>query len=158
MLFNIYGVTYHWTMGFMAGHEFRQSQTAITTYYIDQQNNFSLLYETPILGKPWVSILLEVPIYEWSVVLLSRATGLPHVVAARTISAACFYLMLPALYLLLGRCRLPPSRRLLVLALVLCAPVYIFYSRAFLMDAMALMGGVWFLFGFVGVMDERRWR
>ncbi|HWA26787.1 MAG TPA: glycosyltransferase family 39 protein [Lacunisphaera sp.] len=157
LLYNLYGVTYHWTMGFMSGNEFRQAQTAITTYYIDRDNNFSLLYETPILGKPWVSILLEVPIYEWSVVLLSRATGWSHLVAARTITAACFYLTLPAIYLLLGRLAVPRPRRLLILALVLSAPVYIYYSRAFLMDSMALLGCAWFLLGFVRTMDERSW-
>lgn len=157
LAYSLYGVTYHWTMGFMSGHEFRQAQTAIVTHYIDQQDNFSLLYETPILGKPWVSILLEVPIYEWSVALLSRATGLPHVVAARTITAACFYLTLPAIWLLLGRLAVPKPRRLLPLALVLSAPVYIYYSRAFLMDSMALMCSVWWLLGFVRTMDERRW-
>src|ERR1041384_4119866 len=64
LLYNLAGISYHFTMGFMSGHEFRQAQTAITTYYIDKQDNFSLLYETPVLGKPWVSILMEVPIYE----------------------------------------------------------------------------------------------
>jgi hypothetical protein len=157
LLYSLYGITYNWTMGFMSGHEFRQAHTAIVAYYIDHQNNFSLLYETPIFGKPWVSLLLEVPIYEWSVVLLSRATDLPHVVAARTITAACFYLTLPAVYLLLGRLAMPKPRRLLVLALVLSAPVYIYYSRAFLMDSMALMCSAWFLLGFVRTMDGRRW-
>ncbi|MDB6116011.1 MAG: hypothetical protein JWQ83_2129 [Lacunisphaera sp.] len=158
LAWHFYAVTFHWTVGFMSGHEFRQAQTALISYYIDQQDNFSLLYETPVLGKPWVSILLEVPIYEWSVVGLSRMTGWPHVIAARTVSTACFYLMLPAVYLLLGRLRVPRPRRLLVLALVLCAPVYIYYSRAFLMDSMALLCCVWFLLGFVRTMDERRWR
>jgi hypothetical protein len=157
LLFNLHGVTYNWTVGFMSGHEFRQAHTAIVAYYIDQQNNFSLLYETPIFGKPWVSLLLEVPIYEWAVVGLSRLTGLPHVIAARTISAACFYLTLPAIWLLLGRLALPKPRRLLVLALILSAPVYIFYSRAFLMDSMALMASAWWLVAFVRTMDERRW-
>lgn len=157
LLLNLYGVTFNWTVPFMSGHEFRQAQTAITTHYIDQQDNFSLLYETPILGKPWVSILMEVPIYEWSVVGLSRATGLPHILAARTISAGCFYLMLPAIYLLLGRFGLSRPRRLLMLALILACPVYIYYSRAFLMDAMALLCSAWFLLGFVRTMDERRW-
>jgi hypothetical protein len=157
LLFSIYGITYHWTVPFMSGHEFRQAQTAITAYYIDEQNNFSLLYETPILGKPWVSILMEVPVYEWSVVILSRASGLPHFMAARTVSAACFYLTLPAIYLLLGRFALPRPRRLLLLALILTCPVYIYYSRAFLMDAMELMCCAWFLLGFVRTMDERRW-
>jgi hypothetical protein len=158
LIFHFLGLTLKWKASFMAGHEFRQAQTAITSYYIDQENNFSLLYETPILGKPWVSILMEVPVYEWSVVVLSRATGWPHYVAARTISATCFYLMLPAVYLLLGRFRLPARRRLLVLALILTCPVYIYYSRAFLMDSMELMCCAWFLVGFVRTMDERRWR
>ncbi len=157
LCFHFYGVTLNWKAPFMSGHEFRQAQTAITTYYIDQQNNFSLLYETPILGKPWVSILMEVPVYEWSVVLLSRATGLPHFMAARTVSMTCFYLMLPAIYLLLARFDLTRPRRLLLLALILTCPVYVYYSRAFLMESMELMGCAWFLLGFVRTMDERRW-
>lgn len=154
---HFYFATLNWSSGFMPGHEFRQAQTAIVSHYIDVQNNFSLFYETPILGKPWVSILLEVPIYEWSVVGLSRATGMPHFVAARTVSLACFYLSLPAMYLLLGRLGLARERRLLVLALILACPVYIFYSRAFLMESMELMCCAWFLIGFVRTMDERRW-
>lgn len=149
--------TRNWTAGFMPGHEFRQAQTALISHYIDREDNFSVLYETPLVGKPWVSILLEVPVYEWSVVLLSRATGLPHIVAARSISLGCFYLCLPALWLLLGRLDVSPSRRLLVLALILCCPVYIFYSRAFLMESMELMCCAWFLVGFVRMMDRRRW-
>lgn len=157
LLYHLYGVTLNWTASFMSGHEFRQAHTAVVAYYIDQQNNFSLLYETPIFGKPWVSLLLEVPVYEWSVVLLSRATGLPHFLAARTVSVTCFYLMLPALYLLLGRLSLPRPRRLLVLALILTCPVYIYYTRAFLMESMELMCCAWFLYFYVRTMDERRW-
>jgi len=149
--------TANWNSGFLPGHEFRQTQTAIVSYYIDQQDNFSLRYETPLFGKPWVALPLEVPFYEWSVVLLSRATGLPHFKAARGISLACFYLALPALYLLLGRMGLPRPRRLLALALVLACPVYIFYSRAFLMDSMEMMGCAWFLACYVRMMDRRHW-
>ena len=154
---HFYCATLNWKVPFMSGHEFRQAQTAIVSYYIDRQDNFSLLYETPIVGKPWVSVLLEVPLYEWSVVALSRAAGIPHYEAARTISLACFYFALPALYLLLGRFALPRPRRLLILALILTCPVYIYYSRAFLMDSMELMCCAWFLLGFVRTMDGRRW-
>ena len=157
LVIQFYCTTSNWTAGFMPRHEFRQAQTAIISYYIDRQDNFSPLYETPIVGKPWVSILMEVPIYEWCVVGLSRVTGLRHVIAARGISLACFYLTLPALYLLLGRLGLPRARRLLILALVLACPVYIFYARAFLMDAMEVMCCAWFLLGFVRAMDRRRW-
>ncbi len=157
LLAHFYLATSNWTSAFMAGHEFRQAQTAIVSYYIDAQNNFSLLYETPILGKPWVSILLEVPIYEWCVVGLSRLTGWPHFIAARVVTLTCFYLTLPACYLLLGRFGVGRPRRLLALALILACPVYIYYSRAFLMDSMVLMCSAWFLLGFVRTMDERRW-
>ena len=89
--------------------------------------------------------------------LLSRAAGVPHFMAARTISLGCFYLALPALYLLLARFGLSRARRLLALSLILTCPVYIFYSRAFLMESMAVMCCAWFLLGFVRTMDERRW-
>ena len=138
LLYRFYGVCYHWTVGFLAGNEFRQAQTALISYYIDQQVNFSLLYETPLLGKPWVSNLMEVPIYEWAVVLLSRATELAAFHRGPgDFRGQCFYAMLPALYLLLGRLAVPKPRRLLMLAVVLAAPVYIYYARAFLMDALA---------------------
>lgn len=150
---HLWAVTYHWKIPYMAGHEFRQAQTAITSYYIDRDNNFGLLYETPILGKPWVSILMEVPLYEWTVVLASRATGLPHFEVARGVSTACFYLMLPALALLLARLGLARPRRWFALALVLTCPVYIYYTRAFLMDSMVLMFSAWWLLGFVRTMD-----
>ncbi len=155
LIYSVCGIGYNWTMGFMSGHEFRQAHTAIVAHYIDQQDNFGLLYEVPIFGKPWVSLLLEVPVYEWAVVLLSRATGWPHVVAARTVTAACFYLTLPAVWLLLGRLGLPKPRRQLMLALILCTPLYIYYSRAFLMDSMALMFSAWWLVAFVRAMERR---
>ena len=157
LLGHFYLTTANWNSAFMPGHEFRQTQTALVAYYIDQQDNFSLRYETPLFGKPWVALPLEVPLYEWAVVGLSRATGLPHFKSARSITLACFYLTLPALYLLLGRLGISRPRRLLGLALVLTCPVYIFYSRAFLIDSMELMASVWFLVGFVRTLDERRW-
>ena len=157
LLAHAWWVTRNWTSPFLIGHEFRQTQTALNSYYIDRDNDFSLLYETPILGKPWISVLMEVPIYEWSVVGLSRWSGQPHYVCARAITLACFYLALPAFYLLLGRLGLPPARRAPALAFTLLCPVYIFYSRSFLMDSMALLGSAWFLFGYVRMMDERRW-
>ena len=149
--------TMNWHYQFMAGHEFRQTQTALISYYIDKENNFSLDYSVPLLGKPWV-LPLEFPLYEWGVVWLSRATHLPQFEAARTISLACFYLTLPALYLLLGELGLSRPRRLLALACTLVCPVYIFYARAVLVDPMALLCSVWFLAAFVRTMQTHRWR
>jgi hypothetical protein len=151
---NFFITTRNWDSGFLIGHEFRQTQTAIIARYIDEQNNFSLRYETPLLGKPW-EFPLEMPIYQWTVVLLSRATGWTHVEAARAVSLGSVYLTLPALYLLLGHVGLGKRRRLIVLAVALAVPVYLFYGRAFLMDTMAMMFSAWFLAGFVETMRRR---
>ncbi len=143
--------TMNWQYRFMLGHEFRQTQTALIAHYIDVENNFSPDYSVPLLGKPWV-LPLEFPLYEWGVVGLSRATGWPQFQAARTISLACFYLTLPALFLLLGQLGLSRPRRLFVLACALACPVYLFYSRAVLVDPMALMVSVWFLAAFTRML------
>lgn len=145
-------------MPFLAGHEFRQSQTALIAYYIDKESNFSPLYEQPILGKPWLGFMLEFPLYQWCVVGLSRATGWEHFISARLISITSFYLALPAIALLLGRLGLSRCRRWFALALLLLCPVYIFYTRAFLIDPMEFMCCAWFLAAFVRTMDERSWR
>jgi len=149
--------TFNWHAGFLAGHEFRQTHTAIITYYLDKENRFSLHYTTPLFGKPW-SVPMEFPLYEWSVVLASRAFHVPHFMAARVVSLACFYAMLPALWLLLGQAGLGVPRRLLALSLPLACPVYIFYSRSFLMESMVLMFSVWFLAMFVRTMQKRQFR
>ena len=72
------------------------------------------------------------------------------------VSVACFYLSLPAVWLLLGRLGLARSRRLLVLGLMLTCPVYFIYARAFMMETMALMFSLWFLQAFVAAVETAR--
>ena len=43
LLAHFYVATTNWTSSFLPGHEFRQTQTALVSHYIDEQNNFSLL-------------------------------------------------------------------------------------------------------------------
>ena len=131
-----------WQSRNLPGVEFRQAQTAISAYFIQAEDNFSLAYPTPVLGKPW-SIPLEFPLYQWTVVAVSRMTGLGLTKAGRAVSLACFYLLLPAIYLLLARWRVAPGHRWLVLTVVVTCPLYVFYARAFLMETMALMFSVW---------------
>jgi len=143
--------------GSLVGLEFRQTQTAISCLFIQSDNDFSLAYPTPVLGKPW-SIPMEFPLYQWSTVWLSNATGWSLTVCARLLSALSFYATLPALGLLLGRLGLRGARRWLILGVVLSSPLYVFYSRAFLIEAMALAFSVWFLAAFVETMQQRSWR
>ena len=143
-----------WQSKNLPGVEYRQAQTALSAHFIKLEDNFSLTYPTPVLGKPW-SIPLEFPLYQWTVVVVSRGTGLGLVKAGRAVSMACFYLMLPAIYLLLARWRVAPGHRWLVLAVVVTCPLYVFYSRAFLIETMALMFSLWFWVAFERAVTER---
>lgn len=155
LAFSVWGVTIvAWKSLNLPGHEFRQAQTAITALFIQQDHDFSLAYPTPVLGKPW-SIPFEFPLYQWTVVGVSDVTGMSLTQAGRAVSAACFYLSLPAVWLLLGRLGVAGSRRLLVLGMVLTCPLYFIYARAFLIETMALMFSLWFLYAFVTAVERR---
>ncbi len=156
LAFHAWGATVGWITLNLPGCEFRQTQTAISAFFIRQEHNFSLAYPTPVLGKPW-SIPLEFPLYQWTVVGVADGLKMPLTQAGRAVSLACFYLTLPALYGLLARIGLARSRRLLVLGLVVTCPLYIYYARAFLIETMALMFGAWFLLGYVRAVEKRNW-
>ena len=147
LLFNLWGMGVGWQSKNLPGGEFRQAQTALSAYWIKAENNFSLAYPTPVVGKPW-SIPMEFPLYQWTVVVTGKLTGWGLTKAGRAVSIACFYLTLPALFLLLGRWRVAPARRWLVLAVVVTCPFYIFYSRGILIETMALMFSLWFWVAF----------
>ncbi len=154
LLFNLWGVHVGWESKNLPGGEFRQAQTALATYWIKAENNFALAYPTPVLGQPW-SIPMEFPLYQWTVVGVSQVTNWSLTKAGRAVSIACFYLCLPAVFLLLARWRVAPGRRWLVLAVVVTCPFYIFYARAFLIETMALMFSLWFWVAFERAVAER---
>lgn len=154
VVFHVWGVRVGWTSKNLPGIEFRQAQTALSAYHIKKDNDFSLAYPTPVLGKPW-SIPMEFPLYQWTVVIVSNTTGLGLTKSGRLVSIVCFYLCLPAVFLLLGRVGVAPARRWLVLALLLTCPLYVFYVRGFLIETMALMFSLWFCFAFLTAVERR---
>lgn len=147
-------VTRNWQAGFLPGHEFRQTQTAITTHFIRAEHNYRIDYPTPIRGKPW-SIPMEFPLYQWTVARLADLTDWPLPAAGRSVTLACFYLTLPGLFLLLGSAGMSGTARWCALAATVTAPVYLFYSRAFLIESMALLGSVWFVAATVRMLQGR---
>ena len=149
-----WAVSRGWNNGNLPGCEFRQSQTALSAYFIQRDHDFSLAYPTPVLGKPW-SIPMEFPLYQWSAVALSKATGLPLIQAGRTVSLVCLLLALPAVALLLRRIGLDRPQRLVAMGLVLTCPLLIFYARSFLIETMALMASLWFTAAFVETLRTR---
>lgn len=147
LLFHCWAMTVGWQSKALPGVEFRQAQTAHSAFWIKADRDFSPAYPTPVLGKPW-SIPMEFPLYQWTVVKISDWTNWSLTKSGRAVSIACFYLALPAVFLLLRRWRMAVAHRWLVLAVMVTCPLYIFYARGFLIETMALMFSLWFWVGF----------
>lgn len=158
-LMHLAGALVGWDSERLPGNEFRQTHTAITAYFIQQDSDFSLRYPTPLLGKPW-SVPYEFPLYQWTVVGFSNLTGYPLVQSGRLITLLCFYAMLPALAWLVRRFTGSGRATLLTLIFTLTCPLYVFYARAFLIDLMALAAAMWYARCLVPCLEaERRsWR
>lgn len=140
-------MTVGWQSKNLPGNEFRQTQTAISTYWIEAENDFSPAYPTPILGKPW-SIPMEFPLYQWITVVIHRLTDWSLTKSGRAVSIACFYFTLPAVFLLLRRWQVASAHRWAVLAVILTCPFYIYFTRGVLIETMALMCSLWFWVAF----------
>lgn len=143
-----------WNRKLLDTHPFRQTQTAISAYWMAKEG-ITLNYPTPVMGAPW-SIPMEFPLYQACVVKLTRAAGMSLESAGRAVSLFFFYAALPAVWLLLRRLGITAGQRWLFLALVLVSPVYVFYSRAFLIESTAFCLGVWFLYCFHAALEPRR--
>ncbi len=155
LVVSVWFVRAGWKNAILDTHPFRQTQTALSTYWLIR-DGFRLDYETPIMGAPW-AIPLEFPTYQAAVAGLCKATGLPLDRAGRAVSLFFFYAALPAAWLLLRRLKVPPSHRWLFLALILTCPVYQFFSRTFLIESTAFCLGLWFLnFFHAGFVSSRR--
>ncbi len=144
-------MTVRWNSSGLMGQEFRQTQTAISCLFT-QQDGYKIDYPTPVLGKPW-SAPMEFPLYQWSVAAWANATGEPIHLAGRWVSLLCFYAALPAFFLLLRRLRLPAYQVWLVLAFILASPMYIFYTRAVLIESMAICLVAWHLYFVIRCVD-----
>lgn len=142
-----------WQNSILDRHEFRQLQTATSTYWI-KEAGYKLDYELPLFGPPW-SIPMEFPVYQWLVATASNSLGTPLEPTARAVGVLAYFALLPAVYGLAGFFGIAASRRLLVMACVLVSPVYLFYSRTFMIETTALCFSTWFIYA-VGraVRDE----
>ncbi|MBS0662192.1 MAG: glycosyltransferase family 39 protein [Verrucomicrobia bacterium] len=136
-------------------HGFRPVQTAISAdYYL--RDGISLHYRTPVMGPPY-EMPLEFPLYQAVVAWTVKTTGLGLDFTGRIVSWIFFFAGLPAAYLLLGRFPLRRAQRLLVLSLLLLSPLYLFFSRHFLMESTVLAFSLWFLVAFERFLTRPHW-
>ncbi len=133
-----------WNRKLTDNHSFRQTQTAISTYYT-LQDGFHLAYETPVLGKPW-SIPLEFPLFQWIVAAAVLVFKTPLDQTGRFWSLLFFYLSLFPLYSLLSILAPSTSQRQIIIGWVLLNPIYLFWPSTFLIESLALFLSLLYLF------------
>lgn len=117
-------------------HAFRQTQTALTSYWMLQEG-WTLAYQTPVTGYPW-SIPFEFPIYQSLVAAIAALTNFDLEAVGRFISffflAACAW---PA-FAMSPRLNLPKEVPWVFCALLWSSPLNLYWGRTFMIETTAL--------------------
>lgn len=144
-----------WKNSLMQLHDGRQVQTALTAQCL-QTEPWRLAYPLPVFGPPW-SVPYEFPLYQTAVAGFAKATGWPIEQSGRAVALGFLYLALPACFHLLAVCGVPPARRWLLPALLLLSPIYLYYSRALMIESTAFCAASWFLLAFTRALRRPGW-
>jgi 4-amino-4-deoxy-L-arabinose transferase-like glycosyltransferase len=133
-------------------HEFRQAQTALSAWSIASGGPW-FAYETPVFGAPY-AIPFEFPLYQWIVVVV-HLCGVPLDQAGRYVSIGFFLLLLLPFFRLMRSFDLPVNVSLLTVAMLVSAPLYMFWTRAFMIESAALCFAIASLAIGVEALDDR---
>lgn len=142
IIIHLYISSIGWNNFLLDQYGFRQTQTAITTYYVIKEG-FKINYITPILGAPW-SIPFEFPLFQWIVASAVIIFKTPIDQTGRFISLLFFYLSLIPLGAILKTYLKNNNFVLIILSLILLNPIYLFWSRTFMIESLALFFGILF--------------
>ena len=125
---------------------FRQNQTAMTAQWFDVKNPIRGLffYETPEFGAPWM-VPFEFPIYQGVVAILSHKLGLPLTTTGRLVSGLFFLAALIPLWFLVREMKLGLRFYFFSALLLLFSPLYLYWSRTFMIESTAVFFGFSFL-------------
>lgn len=122
---------------------FRQTQTANTVQWFINEG-WSIQYLTPTFGWPW-SVPFEFPLYQTLVYWVVLITGWSIEVSGRLVSIIFFYATLYPIWSILKRFEFSQNDRFIILAIVVMAPVYLFWSRTFMVESTALFFSLMFI-------------
>lgn len=141
--FGAWGLHVGWNHSILDVHAWRQSHTAISAYEMARGGPF-FQYRTPIFGPPW-SWPLEFPLYQGLVAFISRwlSTGLEP--TGRAVSVGFFVGTLASCWFALDLFDVARRHRPVFLALLAASPLYIFWSRTFMIESTALFVAVIYL-------------
>jgi hypothetical protein len=125
-----------WSHGILDIHAWRQTHTAISAYEMTRGGPF-WRYRTPIFGPPW-QWPLELPVYQWLAARVSGSASVGLETAGRGVSIAAFGGALGAGWAALDVFGIAKRHRSIVLSLVWTSPLYLFWSRTFMIESTAL--------------------
>lgn len=146
--------TVGWNNTILDAHGFRQSQTALSTYYF-VKDGFRLDYETPVFGPPW-SIPLEFPLYQMLVAAIARPFSFPLDQTGRFVSLFMFYVFIAGFFAVLKQFNLSLEKRLFILSAILVSPMYLFWSRTFMIESTALVLVTWYAWAVLSLTRKKR--
>jgi len=117
-------------------HGFRQTQTALTTYWLGI-NGFDFAYETPVVGYPW-SIPFEFPVYQVIVLFFSKLSGFELDESGRIVSIIFFIISFFPAHNISKKLDLHHTDYFFYLILMSSVPLYLFWSRTFMIETAAI--------------------
>ncbi len=138
------GLALSWGQPLLDQHDFRQTQTAISSYWMTRGGPL-WLYETPLFGPPW-TVPFEFPLYQWLVAAIA-GSGLPITLdqSARVVSLAALVACVWPLRVSLRQLHATPELIAAASVLFLASPVHAFWGRAVMVESLALLLAMGFL-------------
>jgi hypothetical protein len=153
LLHSFWAIGVGWNNPIIDEYSFRQTQTEPSAYYLLQGGTW-FAYETPVFGFPW-SIPMEFLLYQGIVALLVKIFNTPLDQTGRFVSVFFFYASLFSLYGLLNFFTVKRVYRCIFLSLFIASPIYLFWSRTFLIESTALFFCLSYLF-WIGFYFQNR--
>jgi len=117
-------------------HAFRQTQTALTSYWMIQEG-WKLGYETPVSGYPW-TIPFEFPIYQTIVAFFSSVFHYSLDATGRIVSIVFLLACAWPAWLITRKLSLKKEVAWVFCALLWSSPIYIFWGRTFMIETTAV--------------------
>lgn len=127
----------HLTTPLLDQYGFRQTQTAITSYWFLKEG-FQWAYQTPLFGVPW-SVPLEFPLYQYIVYIFVKVFNIENLdLAGRIVSIAFYYALMYPLWQILKILEVNKIAILYIFILLVTSPIFIFWSRTFMIESAGL--------------------
>lgn len=133
-------------------HDFRQTQTAISAYWMTQEGISLWSYQTPLFGPPW-TVPFEFPFYQ-AVVAIVANFGVQMDAACRIVNIGFFSGSIILVLLILIRAGFPGFPIVMTAVFAVMSPFSIFWSRASMMEYTAVFLGIGYVLLFWMVADR----